>query len=38
MKRTSGHGASNAVAIAFATFPLLVMAWVAHESALLAFA
>ncbi len=38
MKRTSGHGASSAVAIAFATLPLLVMAWIAHESALLAFA
>lgn len=38
MKRTSAHRASNAVAIVFATIPLLVMTWVAHESALLAFA
>lgn len=38
MRRTSGRSASGAVAIAFATLPLLVMAWVAHESALIAFA
>ncbi len=38
MKRTSGHGASSAVAIAFATLPLMVMSWVSYESALIAFA
>lgn len=38
MKRTSTHGASSAVAIAFATLPLIVMSWVAYESALTAFA
>lgn len=38
MRRTSGHRASSMVAIAFATLPLMVMAWVAHESALVAFA
>lgn len=38
MKRTSGPSVSSVVAIAFAALPLLVMAWVAHESALLAFA
>jgi hypothetical protein len=36
MKRTYGQGVTGAVAIAFATLPLLVMAWVAHESALTA--
>ena len=38
MKRTSGHSTSSAVAIAFATLPLMVMSWVAYESALTAFA
>lgn len=38
MRRTSGQSASGAVAIAFATLPLLVMAWVAYEGALVAFA
>lgn len=38
MKRTSGPSVSSVVAITFAALPLLVMAWVAHESALLAFA
>ena len=38
MKRTRGHSASSAVAIAFAMLPLMVMTWVAHESALIAFA
>ena len=38
MKRTSKHGASNAVAIAFATLPLMVMSWVSYESALISFA
>lgn len=38
MKRTRAHRASNAVAIAFATIPLMVMSWVAYESALLGFA
>lgn len=34
MKRTHGHGASDAVAITFAALPLLVMSWVAYESTL----
>jgi hypothetical protein len=34
MRRTHGHGASDAVAIAFAALPLLVMSWVAYESTL----
>jgi hypothetical protein len=38
MRRTSNHGASSAVAIAFAALPLMVMSWVAYESALTAFA
>lgn len=38
MRRTSMHGASSAVAIAFATLPLMVMSWVAYESALMSFA
>lgn len=38
MRRTSNHGAGSAVAIAFATLPLMVMSWVAYESALTAFA
>jgi hypothetical protein len=38
MKRTSGHAAGNAVAIAFATLPLMVMSWVAYESALTSLA
>jgi hypothetical protein len=38
MKRTHGHGAGNAVALAFATLPLMVMSWVAYESALISFA
>lgn len=38
MKRTGAHRASNAAAIAFAAIPLLVMSWVAYESALLGLA
>lgn len=38
MRRSSGHGISGTVAIAFATLPLLVMGWVSYESALTAFA
>lgn len=38
MKNTDTHGARGAVAIAFATLPLMVMSWVAYESALIAFA
>jgi hypothetical protein len=38
MKNTRGHRASNAVALAFATLPLMVMSWVAYESALMSFA
>ncbi len=38
MKNTRGHGAGNAVALAFAMLPLMVMSWVAYESALMSFA
>lgn len=38
MKRTSGYGASSAVAVAFAIVPLMVMSWVSYESALISFA
>lgn len=38
MRRSSGYGAGGAVAVAFATLPLLVMSWVSYESALTAFA
>ncbi len=38
MKNTRGTGAGNAVALAFATLPLMVMSWVAYESALTSFA
>lgn len=38
MKDTRGYRAGNAVALAFATLPLMVMSWVAYESALMSFA
>lgn len=38
MKNVRGHGAGNAAALAFATLPLMVMSWVAYESALISFA
>jgi hypothetical protein len=38
MKRSNGLGIGQALAIGFATLPLMVMSWVSYETALTSFA
>jgi hypothetical protein len=38
MRRNTGFGAANALAIGFATLPLMVMSWVSYQSALTSLA